>query len=302
MDTSALKCRAFVEAARLGSITRAAEAMSYTQSAVSRMVSDLERDWGLALLERRHEGTALTSEGALLLDAAAAVVRAHDDLESRIDEARGLETGFIRIGTFSSVATHWLPRVISGFLEDHPGIGYELMLGDYAEIAEWVREGRADCGFLREPAGPGLSSRTLARDEIMAVLPAGHELASLDAVPLELLCEHPFILLGRDGNDEIAELLAARGLSPDVRFTTWDDYSIAAMVEGGMGVALLHSLILTRMPYDVAVRPLDQPAYRNICVAAREGRTPSLATRRFLEHVDLKLGSGEPPANDGAIG
>lgn len=286
MDASVMKCRAFVETARLGSITRAAESLSYTQSAVSRMIADLERDWGVTLLDRGREGAALTPDGALLLDAAKAVVDAHACLRLRVDEVAGLEAGTIRIGTFSSVATHWLPSIISGFTERHPAIDYELLLGDYLEIEGWVREGRVDCGFTKAPVGDGLEAKLLARDEIMAVMPADCDLATRDAVPLGLLCERPFIMLERNGNDEMSRLLASRGLAPTVRFTTWDDYSIASMVESGMGVALLHSLILKRMPYDIAVRPLDEPAWRDICLVTKSGRGASLATLRFLKHVD----------------
>ena len=67
------------------------------------------------------------------------------------DELNGLKPGLIRIGTFSSVATHWLPKIIREFQKDYPNIDYELLLGDYTEIEEWVAEGRVDCGFLRLP-------------------------------------------------------------------------------------------------------------------------------------------------------
>ena len=284
-DANLQKYRAFVEAARCGSFTLAAEKLSYTQSAISRMVADLEREWGFPLLERGRGGVRPTSEGAQMIPRAQALIDSYEQLQEQADKVNGLTAGVIRIGTFSSVATHWLPQAIKRFREDYPGIDYELLLGDYVEIERWVAEGRVDCGFTRAPVVAGLDATLLHHDEIVAVVPPQHELAALDAIPLESLCEDPFMLLGREGNDEMASIFTACGLQPDVRFTTWDDYSIMAMVESGAGVALLHSLILTRTPYDLAVRPLTQPVFREICVATRTGRAPSLATQKFLEYL-----------------
>lgn len=75
-----------------------------------------------------------------------------EKLQMEVDELNGLQSGLIRIGTFSSVATHWLPNIIRNFQQAYPGIDYELLLGDYTEIEDWIAEGRVDCGFLRLPA------------------------------------------------------------------------------------------------------------------------------------------------------
>ncbi len=77
-------------------------------------------------------------------------------------------------------------------------------------------------------------------------------------------------------------------LSPKVRFTTWDDYAIMSMVECGLGVSILPGLILRRVPYRIAPRPLDVPAYRNIGLALRSREAASLATQRFLEYLDCR--------------
>ncbi|HJF64286.1 MAG TPA: LysR family transcriptional regulator, partial [Gordonibacter urolithinfaciens] len=140
MDASIQKYQAFVRTVELGSFTKAAESLSYSQSGVSRMVADLEREWKVALLERGRAGVRLTSEGTRLLPCIRRVCEEHARLQAQVDELNGLQAGLIRIGTFSSVATHWLPNVIRAFQEDYPNIDYELLLGDYSEIEEWVLE------------------------------------------------------------------------------------------------------------------------------------------------------------------
>ena len=140
------KYLSFVKTAECGSFTKAAELLNYSQSSISRMISDLEKEWGISLLERGKAGVRLTSDGLRLLPHAKAIVGEYEKLQMEIDELNGLQSGLIRIGTFSSVATHWLPNIIREFQRDYPNIDYELLLGDYTEIEEWIIEGRVDCG------------------------------------------------------------------------------------------------------------------------------------------------------------
>ena len=166
-------------------------------------------------------------------------------LQRRVDEMRGLMRGKICIGTFSSVATHVLPPVIARFRADHPDVDYELLMGDYSEIEQWVAEGRCDLGFIpREPRGNGMTSRALVQDELMAVVPANSSLATAKAVSLADLANEQFILLERGSDDEITPLFRRAGLAVRSKLSTWDDYAIMAMVEDGLGVSILPALIL----------------------------------------------------------
>ncbi|RDB62411.1 LysR family transcriptional regulator [Gordonibacter sp. 28C] len=288
MDAGIQKYQAFVATVELGSFTKAAEALSYSQSGVSRMVADLEREWRVALLERGRAGVRLTSEGTRLLPLVRRVCDEHARLQAQVDDLNGLQSGLIRIGTFSSVATHWLPNVISAFQKDYPNIDYELLLGDYGEIEEWVREGRVDCGFLRLPARADLEVLPLDRDELLAVLPEGHPLASRASVSAAELCEEPFMLLEKGDSTAVSEVFERDGLVPRAHFTTWDDYAIMAMVESGLGVSVLPELILRRAPYRIVARPLDEPVFRTIGLVLRTREAASLATQRFLEYLDCR--------------
>lgn len=174
MDVSIQKYLAFVKTVECGSFTRAAGVLNYSQSGISRMIGDLEREWQVALLERGKAGVRLTSEGTRLLPYAKRVCSEYEKLQAEVDEINGLKSGLIRIGTFSSVATHWLPNIIREFQKEYPGIDYELILGDYTEIETWIEEGRVDCGFLRLPARKALDSLFLEQDRLLVVLPEGH--------------------------------------------------------------------------------------------------------------------------------
>ncbi len=286
VDMYIQKYMSFVKTVEYGSFTKAAEMMNYSQSGISRMIADLERDWKVTLLERGKNGAKLTSDGLKLLPYAKNIVEDFNKLQMEIDELHGIQSGIIRIGTFSSVATHWLPNIIKAFQKDYPNIDYELLLGDYTEIEEWISTGRVDCGFLRLPANPSFETTFLERDKLLAVLPENHPLADYDKVPLSALCDEPFMLLEKGAKAEISEVFERNGLTPKVHFTTWDDYAVMSMVEGGLGISMLPELILKRIPYRIVAKEVNVPAYRDIGIALKSRKTASLATKRFLEYVN----------------
>ena len=160
-----MKYLAFITTVECGSLTRAAERLHYSQSAISRMIADLENELDLSLLERDRNGVTLTSDGEMLLPCAREVVNDCRKLMMQADSLKGLRSGMIRIATFSSTATHWLPNIIREFQKDYPAVDYELLLGDYEEIERWVQEGRADCGFTRLPVPPDLETVPLEQDQ-----------------------------------------------------------------------------------------------------------------------------------------
>ena len=283
-----MKYLAFIRTVEYGSFTKAAEVLNYSQSGISRMINDLEREWKITLLERNRSGVKLTSDGSRLLPFAKSLCDEYQKLQMQVDDLHGVQSGIIRIGTFSSVATHWLPNIIRAFQKDYPGIDYELLLGDYTEIEEWISEGRVDCGFLRLPTKPDFETITLTRDKLLAILPVDHPLAEYEKVPIAALCNEPFMLLEKGAKAEISEVFERNGLTPRVRFTTWDDYAVMSMVENGLGISMLPELILKRIPYNIVARELDVPAYRDIAFALRDRKTASLAVKRFMEYIQYR--------------
>ena len=288
MDTNLQKYMSFVKTAEYGSFTKAAELLNYSQSSISRMINDLETEWKATLLERSVGGVKLTSDGMKLLPYAKSVIDEFEKLQMQVNELNGLQSGLIRIGTFSSVATHWLPNIIKEFQKDYPNIDYEMLLGDYTEIEEWILEGRVDCGFLRLPTRPELETLFLEQDKLMAIIPENHRLSDCKKFPVAALCNDPFMLLEKGAKAEVSEIFERCGLTPKVHFTTWDDYAIMSMVESVLGISILPQLILKRVPYKIIAKELDVPAYRNIGLALRNKKTASLAVKRFIEYLGYR--------------
>lgn len=284
----------FLKTVELGSITRAAEDLGYTQSAVSRILSDLEQEWGVTLLLRGRSGVTLTAAGEALLPGLRAVCNAERELQEEVAELHGLTRGTIRVGTFNSISVHWLPRLMKTFLEKYPAIRFEVLTHiEYREIEDWVASGRVDCGFISLPCALELDTVFLRRDRHMAVLPAGHPLAGEPAYPIARFAQDPYIKLEDDRDREVIRIFERYGVKPNLQYLVNDDYAAISMVESGLGVSVLTELVLRRTPYQVAVKPLDPPQFRDIGLAVRDRSAASPATARFLEHVEAALAAGE---------
>ncbi|WP_227938808.1 LysR family transcriptional regulator [Alkalihalobacillus deserti] len=279
---------AFVKVVELGSFTKAAQSLDYTQSGISRMINDLETEWGVSLFERGRAGINLTSDGLKLLPQLKRICNEHEILMTQIEDLHDIKTGVIRIGTFSSVATHWLPNMIRIFKKDYPKIDFELLLGDYTEIESWILNGRVDFGFVRLPSKPDLDTIFVEQDRLLVVMPLNHPLANCERFPINDLLNSPFMLLEKGAKAEISEIFEMHQISPQVNFTTWDDYAIMSMVENGLGISILPELILKRIPHKIIAKELEIPAFRNIGIATRDQKSLSLASKEFLEYLSYR--------------
>lgn len=288
MDNNLQKYLAFVKTVDTGSFTKAATALNYAQSSVSKMIADLEKEWNVTLLERGRGGVHLTSYGEQILPYIRMLLDDYQKLESHVNELNGIQTGVIRIGTFSSVAINWLPNIVAEFQKDYPGIEYEMLLGDYDEVENWIEEGRVDCGFLSLPTKGAFDTISLKMDEYMVVLPEHHTFCEKERIEIESLEKEPFMLLEHGGKTEVTELLEKSGVHPQIRFTTWEDYAIMAMVEKGLGIGILPQMILQRIPYRIQIRPLAEPFYREIGIAVKNRERMSPVTVKFMDYLKYR--------------
>ena len=159
---SITKYEVFLKSVELGSFTRAGEELNITQSGVSHTVAALEKELGLHLLIRSKGGVTLTADGAALLPRMQALCEEERKLQEKAQELRGLDTGTVRIASFTSVAVKWLPKILTGFRSLHPGVEFRLLTShDDRQTERMVMNGEADCGFLCLPAELDVDCETL---------------------------------------------------------------------------------------------------------------------------------------------
>ena len=227
----------------------------------------------------------LTEEGNGLLPAVRGLLSAAEKLRQTADAYKGLETGTIRIGTFTSVAVHWLPGIIKQFRADYPGVEFRIMSGDYHDVEQWLTDGSVDIGFVSMPCDAPCRFIPLAEDRILAVLPRDHRFASLPRFPLAMAGEEPFISLLETSDRDLRRALEAVGVTPNVVMQTKDDYAIIAMVETGLGISIMPELLLAGRSDNVKLMELSPPARRDIALAVPEIGEPGPATRRFTDYA-----------------
>ena len=275
----------FLKVADLGSVTKAAAALGYTQTGASHAIAKLERQAGLPLFIRGSGGMTLTPEGRALLEPARELVNASHALEQAMSAIRGTVEGTLRLGSFTSVSTKWLPRIVSEFQRLHPQAKFEIWTGDYDEITGRLLEGRIDCGFLSLPVSPALEFRPLCEDPMLAVLPPSHPLAGKDAVTLDDIRACPIIMPQRGSDNDIRQVLDLERHEVEIRYVLNDDLSTLAMVNGGFGVSVMPRLIIESCGIELTTRPLDPPACRVIGIATPRGRRPTSLADAFIEFL-----------------
>ncbi len=275
-----------------GSFTRAAGALGLTQSAVSQTVSALEDDLHIKLLNRSRAGITLTKEGRELWPHVEKLVYDYRIVKERAAEITGLETGTVRIGSMGSICANWLPSLIKEFKQHYPKIEFVLLMGDYVQIADWIRQGAVDFGFVNPKAVRGLKTFRVKSGPMLAVLPKGHPLAAFTAVPLLELAKEPFIELEEGNYSEPLLAFERLGLKADVRYIIHDDYTIMNMVEAGLGVSMLARLMLRRVnEYRLELRPTVPEVIREMCIAYKDRLSLTVASRRFIELLKARMDS-----------
>ena len=269
----------------LGSFTKAAKSLGCTQSSISQMISSLEDELSTKILVRSRNGISLTPEGKELYPYIEKYIRQYDNIRERADEIKGLERGVIRIGTIASVSSHWLPEFIRDFERMYPGVDFLLNQGVYDMIEEWIKNGEVDFGFVAPSAVTNLQTVDLKDGEMVAIVPSDHPLASKKKVKLEELTKDPFILLETGVYSEPMEAFEAKGLTPNLKYTIHDDYTIMMMVEKGLAISIVSKLVLTRSKYDIVQIPLDPPLYRTISIAYKDKDMMPVASRMFIDYM-----------------
>ena len=196
-----------------------------------------------------------------------------------------MQSGTLRLGCFTSLAISLLPEILKDFHQTYPNIQIQLMTGEYYEISEWLRRGAIDCGFLAIPASNDFETTTILHDTMVAILPKDHPMADASIFPLEQLPHENFVRLMEIEDYEFNRLLDHYNIHPEVTYDTTSDFALLSMVEAGLGISIVHSLLIKPGRYRVATLPLNVKQSREIGIAVKKGFLPSTITQLFLQHV-----------------
>ena len=297
------RLRVFREVAARGSFTAAANALHYSQPAVSHHVARLEEELGVQLLVRQPRGLSVTPAGEQVLRHADAVLDRLDDAERELGNLAAAATATVRLAAFPSAATTAVPELVAALARRYPEITLDVVQADPDESLPALRDGVHDIALTydypmmdREPE-PELEYELLFEDHLLVAMPAGHPRAEEPSTDLAALADEPWVTpnpcLCRDALEASCEL---RGFKPDVVAQTNDYLAMQGLVALGVGVALIPRLALSAGVRDgVVLRPLeDPPLVRTTSIVRRSNGHQPLAAeplRGILRDIVPTLGA-----------
>ncbi|WP_410799336.1 LysR family transcriptional regulator [Lysinibacillus telephonicus] len=288
---SLVKYEIFSKVAELGNFTKAGEVLGLTQSAISHAISSLEKDFGFALVHRSKNGVKLTSEGQTMLSSMRLVIQAEEKLKQEASNILGVTKGKVRIGTFSSISSKWMPNIIRILDQNYPGIKIELHEGDYYEIEQWLSDGDIDCGFLNRSHSKQFRFLPLIRDELLCIASSQSTLYHKDTIDIKEVEAEPFILTSYNGTNDVLAIFYRYDVKPNIRFELFDEKGVISMVEHQLGITILPQLVFDQLPYNVRAIPIQQESFRTIGLASKYQLSP--ATEKFIEVLQSWLSTNE---------
>jgi DNA-binding transcriptional LysR family regulator len=273
------RLRVLKEVAYRGSLSRAAEALSYTQSAVSQQIAALEAEAGMALLERHPRGVSLTAAGQTLVGHAEGILARLDAADAALAAIAGLRGGRLRMASFPTAGATLMPLAIATFRSSYPDVELTLAEGEPEEIAPRLQAGELDLALLFEfagetPLGPDTTRLELLEDPMYLALPREHQLAGREELRLEDLAEEPWVQTSRSSPcaRHVVRSCHAAGFEPQVSFESDDYQTVQGLVAAGVGVALIPQLALSVVREDIVIRALSPaPPVRQVIAAAPAG-------------------------------
>ena len=295
----------FREVVSKGSFSAAADALDYSQSAVSQAIQTLEGEAGTALIERSRGGVRPTAAGAALTGHIGGILAQLDAAEDEIAAIVAGQGGHLRTASFPTAGATLMPPAIAAFRASHPGVEVSLAEGEPEEIAPRLRAGEFDLALLFEFEGvgerlaAGLRRFELFDDPLHLALPAAHRLASREKPPrLEDLREESWVQTSATSPcaRHVVRSCIAAGFEPRVSFESDDYLTVQGLVAAGVGVALIPQTALSTVRDDIVVRPLAPASpVRKVFAAIPRTAAATAATATMLDVLRNVSPSPEPP-------
>jgi len=289
------KLEALLMAVDLGSFTKAAEVLGYTQSGLTHMMNSLEKEVGFTLLERGRSGVRLTEEGERIAPAVREFLQANARLDSVIEQVASSRTEIIRVSAYASIAMHWLPGIIQRFREECPDVDVDIRMADHVDVPyELLAQGKMDA-ILVSPQDEGQYEWVhLADDPMFAVLPRDFDTQGITAFPLAAFEARDFIMPSQGFDKDIMRIFNRIGVKPHILPTWVDDPTVISMVSHGLGVSMMTELTVRGRTDGVKLLPVEPASSRELGLAVRSLDAASDGLRHFIDCTKRVVAEMQP--------
>ena len=290
MDSKKLEI--LMTAIDLGSFTKASEVVGYTQSGLTHMVDSLERDIGLTLVRRDHNGITLTKEGETLVPSIREFLRANAKLENQIAAITDNRRDTIRVAAYASIAMHWMPEILYRFRRVCPNIDVDLrMVDNAAEPFELLEKGRTDVIFAAKLPGFSCDWTPLYQDMMYAILPPDDPIDENGTFPIEAFEGKEFLMPYGKFDMEVKAAFAANHVKPRIRPCHVDDETVIRMVGKGLGLSMMAEMMLRGRTSGVKAVPIAPATGRELGMGLHMRETMPEGILRLRECVLAFIGA-----------
>ncbi|MBR3199920.1 MAG: LysR family transcriptional regulator [Mogibacterium sp.] len=277
--------KVFLTSIDSGSFTRAGEILGYTQSNLTQMMRSFEDELGIPLLIKTKKGVEPTGEAKQLIPAMRAMIAQEERFLQEADEIRGIRRGSIRIGSYVSTSSTWLPQVIGYYQNEYPEVEFNIVESGQGDMLRGLMTGDLDLALMSAPENNEMDFIPVLDDPMVVVFPPDHELADYDYVPVEKLQDHPLIMTYREYDTDANRILLDAGLDASVKYRSKDDFAVLSMVQHGLGISILPELTLERFPGRYDYRMLDPESYRSLGIGIRSIKEAGPLARSIISYI-----------------
>ena len=284
------KLEALLMSADLGSFTKAAEVLGYTQSGLTHMMNSLEREVGVTLLERGRHGVRLTEAGERVAPAIREFLRSSAELDSIMSQLSASRSETIHVAAYASLAMHWLPAIIQQFRTENPNVDVDIRMADHVDAPYLLlSQGKMDVIFVsRQEPGP-YEWIHLKDDPMYAVLPRDYPIDPDSTFPLQRFEGQDFLMPAQGFDKDISRIFDRENVHPNIRPTVVDDATVVSMVEHGLGVSMMTELTLKGRTDRVLALPVEPAASRELGIAVRSLADAPAMLRAFISCTQRML-------------
>ncbi|MCI8645560.1 MAG: LysR family transcriptional regulator [Firmicutes bacterium] len=277
-----IKYRALIQAIELGSITKAAKALGYSQPGVSHIIDSLEEKIGFPLLIKSNNRLQLTNTGKKLFPYFKKIVNAEDDMLSMAKSINGLMEGSIYIGAQNSMLVNLLPKIIAKFSEAYSSIELNIQEYPFENFAALLESGDIDISFMSESNIKGFEFHPLFKDSLCLIMNKDHPFTAYDKIPVSSLNGCDFIMPAPGWGDIVSIVSGKKEFSANTKYYTTSDTAAIAIVAENQGVYIMSSLHTSLLPENVVFREFEEDISRVMGFAIKSLKNTTPAILEFI--------------------
>jgi|GEM_PF-2718936 len=280
------KFQILLETVRIGSISKAANQMNYTQSGLTYLLNTIETELGFPVLSRTYSGVHFNQEGKALEPYIRALVEQEISIQSEIHRLRVRAKGKISIYTIHSVANMLLPELIAGFRKKQPNANIEIQVTSGSQIAYAIKSGLGDFGIVDEAHSEGLKWLPLFKDQFMAAIPDSWEFPpEREEIQVDELNDKTMLFPASNTKNVGAMLLKDKNISDKIFVAADDSVTLLNMVASGLGFAMVSQMYYKFLPAGIRLIHVNPPLYRPLGIVVAQERYMTPIAKEFVEYV-----------------